>query len=139
MEMFDISIEGLRFLEMLHREERLTVREAAERRHCTKQSVASLVEVLRERGWVEYEVTASQAAAPGGKQGQQRTGWRVGYIRLSAAGKKFVGKAIPRNMKLVLAFMRALEWREQRTLIRTCAKLREGDILRFLREMEFED
>jgi hypothetical protein len=42
-------------------------------------------------------------------------------------------------MKLVLAFMRALEWREQRTLIRTCAKLREGDILRFLREMEFED
>jgi DNA-binding MarR family transcriptional regulator len=133
MEMFDISIDGLRFLEMLHRAEKLTIREAAERRHCTKQSVASLVEILRERGWVEYEV-----AAPAQKRGQQRTGWRVGYIRLSAAGKKFVGRVIPRNMKLVLAFMRALEWREQRALIRTCEKLREGDILRFLREMEFE-
>jgi hypothetical protein len=140
MEMFDITLEGLRFLEMLHREGRLTIGEAARRRHCRKQSVAHLVEILRKRGWVEYEVVvAPKSADPGESRRDRRRGWRAGHVRLSAAGEKFVASALPRNMKLVLAFMRALEWREQQALIRTCRKLREGDILRFLREMEYED
>lgn len=114
----------------------------AERRHCTKQSVAKLVEAFRRRGWVEYDV---ERVMPAGEPDDERrlparrTGWRVAYIRLSDEGKKFTRSVLPRNMKLVLAFMRALEWREQETLIRTCRKLRDGHILRFLREMEFED
>ncbi|HEY6464998.1 MAG TPA: MarR family transcriptional regulator [Candidatus Acidoferrales bacterium] len=141
MQMFGVSIDGLRFLEMLHSSGRVTIREAAEKRHCTKQSVANLVETLRERGWVEYEV---ERVVPGddpedGARRTRRTGWRVAYIRLSDEGKRFVRSVLPRNMKLVLAFMRALEWREQTTLIETCRKLRDGNILRFLREMEFQD
>jgi hypothetical protein len=141
MEMFEVTLEGLRFLELLHREGRLTIREAAERRHCAKQSIATLVEVLRGRGWVEYEVEtlAPVGTAPKETANKPRRGWRVGYIRLSGAGERFVKSVLPRNMKLVLAFMRALEWREQETLIRTCRKLRERNILRFLHEMEYED
>lgn len=140
MQMFGVSIDGLRFLEMLHSSGRVTIREAAEKRHCTKQSVANLVETLRERGWVEYEVERVPRDDPeDGARQTRRTGWRVAYIRLSDEGKRFVRSVLPRNMKLVLAFMRALEWREQTTLIETCRKLRDGNILRFLREMEFQD
>ena len=140
MEIFGTTIDGLRFLEMLHSTGRVTIREAAEKRHCTKQSVAKLIDTLRERGWVEYEV--ERTIPPDEEDDQRRkrrSGWRVAYIRLSEDGKKFIRRVLPRNMKLVLAFMRALEWREQETLIRTCRKLRDGDILRFLREMEFQD
>jgi DNA-binding MarR family transcriptional regulator len=141
MEMFGVSIDGLRFLEMLHRSGRVTIREAAEKRHCTKQSVANLVDALRARRWVEYEVErlTPEEEPEDGTRRARRTGWRVGYIRLSDEGRKFVKSVLPRNMKLVLAFMRALEWREQKTLIETCRKLRDGNILRFLREMEFQD
>ena len=141
MEMFDVSIDGLRFLEMLHSSGRVTIREAAEKRHCTKQSVAKLVETFRGRGWVEYEVerVMPEDEPEDERRPARRTGWRVAYIRLSDEGKKFLRSVLPRNMKLVLAFMRALEWREQETLIRTCRKLRDGDILGFLRQMEFED
>ncbi len=135
LKMFDISMEELRCLEMLHRAGRLTMREVAERRHCTKQAVADLVEGLRKRGWAEYEVERLTNVPD--RKGDRRRGWRVGHIKLSADGHRFIRGVLPRNMKLVLAFMRALEWREQEALIRSCQKLREGNILRFLRELEY--
>jgi hypothetical protein len=42
-------------------------------------------------------------------------------------------------MKLVLALMRTLTWREQQTLGSVCRKLREGDAYRLLKELEWED
>ena len=135
LKMFDISMEELRCLEMLHRAGRMTMGELAERRHCTKQSAANLVEGLRKRGWAEYQVERLTKVPD--RKGDRRRGWRVGHIQLSADGHRFIRGVLPRNMKLVLAFMRALEWREQEVLIRICQKLREGNILRFLREMEY--
>jgi DNA-binding MarR family transcriptional regulator len=135
LRMFDVSMEELRCLEMLHSAGRVTMRQVAERRHCTKQSAANLVEGLRKRGWAEYEVERLTRVPD--RKGDQRRGWRIGYIKLNAEGHRFIRAVLPRNMKLVLAFMRALEWREQEALIRSCKKLRDGNILRFLREMEY--
>ena len=138
MELFEISQDGLRFLEMLNRLGSMTIREVADARHCSKQSAAHLVEGMKKRGWVEYEVEIlpkrTELSAPGERK---LRGWRVGHIKLSTEGKKFVGQVLPRHIKVVLAFMRTLEWREQQTLIRICHKLQDLNAPRFFHEMEY--
>jgi hypothetical protein len=140
MDMFDISQDGLRFLEMLSREGHMTIRELAAKRHCTKQSAAHLVEGMKKRGWVEYEVEILPKRTGLPAPGERRLkGWRVGHIRLSASGKKFVGEVLPRHIKVVLAFMRTLEWREQQMLVRICRKLQDLNFKRFMHEFEYSE
>ncbi|MGA3292795.1 MAG: hypothetical protein ABSE45_02295 [Candidatus Acidiferrales bacterium] len=46
---------------------------------------------------------------------------------------------LPSHSKLVKSLLRVLDSREQMSLSRLCRKLREGDVVKFLREITHED
>jgi MarR family len=145
LESFDLTMPGFRVLEMLYREGALTVPDVARRRLCTRQNINFVIDSLERRGWVRHAVVKVPAAAIKEsrlsklRRGIVREGPRVAVIGLTKSGKKFVGNVLPRNVKVVKALMRALDGREQESLSKMCEKLREGDAVKFLREMQMMD
>lgn len=75
---------------------------------------------LSERGLVERKVVQPSLADEDGAAESGEKGKRVSEMRLTAAGENFVGKVLPRHMKMVLAVLRTLDWREQEMLGRIC-------------------
>ncbi len=57
---------------------------------------------------------------------------------LTAQGTKFVGTVFPKHAKVVKSLMRVLDGREQETLRKLLQKLREGDIVKFVREIRMK-
>ena len=145
LESFDLTMGGFRLLEMLYRDGPVSVPVAAERRGCKRQNMDVIVTRLEERGWVRRTVVTHSPAEikeshlPKVKRGKPREGRRVGMVSLTPLGKKFIGNVLPNHAKVIKALMRALDGREQESLSRLCAKLREGDILKFASEMTHED
>jgi len=145
LESFDLSMPGFRVLEMLYREGALTVADVARRRLCTRQNIYFVLAGLEGRGWVRQMVVKVPAAAIKEsrisklRRGIQREGPRVAVIGLTKKGKEFVGNVLPRNVKVVKALMRALDGREQESLSKMCEKLREGDVAKFLHEIQMMD
>ena len=64
---------------------------------------------------------------------------RVGVVKLTPAGKKLVRDMLPSHSKMVKALMRVLTAREQNSLGRICRKVREDDVVQFVREIRMED
>lgn len=50
-----------------------------------------------------------------------------------------MGNVLPSHSKLVRALLRVLNVTEQDSLSRLCRKLREGDVLKFVVELRYED
>jgi len=142
LEILEVSMEGFRVLELLYRKGPLSLTALARARGCKRQTLFDVVRKLQEQTRVSYEVLRRAPVAmdekriPEHRRGRPRQGKAEGMVRLTSQGEKFVRAAIPRHRKLVYAFMLALDSREQETLSRTCRKLREGDVFRFMREME---
>jgi hypothetical protein len=63
----------------------------------------------------------------------------VSVVGLTKSGKKFMGNVLPSHSKLVRALLRVLNVTEQDSLSRLCRKLREGDVLKFVVELRYED
>jgi len=145
LESFDLSMAGFRVLEMLYREGALTVVDVARRRRCSRQNIHFVLRELEKRGWVGQMVVRVPAEAIREsrisklQRGIEREGPRVAVIGLTKKGKEFVGNVLPRHVKVVKALMRALEGREQESLSHMCEKLREGDAVKFVREMQMMD
>lgn len=145
LESFDLSMPGFRVLEMLYREGALTVPDVARRRLCTRQNIYFVIAELEKRGWVRQMVVKVPAAAIREsriaklRRGIQRDGPRVAVVGLTKKGKEFVGTVVPRHVKVVKALMRALDGREQESLSKMCEKLREGDVVKFVREIQMQD
>jgi DNA-binding MarR family transcriptional regulator len=145
LESFDLTIEGFRLLEMICREGPVSVVAAAERRRCTRTNIEVIVRRLEHRGWVQAEVLAlppaeiKETRLPKSLRGKKRKGRKVALIRLTPLGDEFIRDVFPKHAKVVKSLMRALDAREQQSLSRICRKLREGDPIKFLREMVFED
>lgn len=145
LETFDLTIDGFRLLEVLFREGPMTTENFCERRRCTRQTAASLVAPLEERGWVRFEVVWLRPVDEGGSKsgvlvtGKSRRGRRMGMMSLTPAGEKFMRIIVPRHAKVVFAVMRALDLREQESLSKTCRKLRKGDVVKFLHEMSMAE
>ena len=145
LQSFDLKMPGFRVLEMLYREGALTVLDVARRRQCSRQNIDFVIEELEQRGWVRQMVVRAPAASVKEsrisklQRGIQREGPRVAVVGLTKKGNEFVGNVLPRHVKVVKALMRALNGREQESLSRICEKLREGDAVKFLREMQMMD
>jgi DNA-binding MarR family transcriptional regulator len=145
LESFDLTMGGFRLLEMLYREGALTVPDVARRRLCTRQNIGFVISGLEERGWVRQMVVKVPAAVLKEsrlsklRRGIRRDGPRVSVVGLTKSGKNFAGNVLPRHVKVVKALMRALDGREQESLSKMCRKLREGDAVKFLREMQMMD
>ncbi|MGC1685963.1 MAG: hypothetical protein WA734_10120, partial [Candidatus Acidiferrales bacterium] len=56
---------------------------------------------------------------------------------LTEAGRAQFKMILARHVKLLKAYMRALDGREQLTLTRLCMKLRRGNILKFALELRW--
>ena len=145
LEAFDLTIDGFRLLEILYRDGPITTEEFCKRRRCRRQALDKLLKPLEERGWAQFEVIE---LAPADVEFTQlakrvrdlpRRGRRMGRVRLTEDGRKFMRVVFPRHAKLVFAFMRALDMREQETISKACRKLREGDVIKMLDEITMED
>lgn len=100
---------------------------------------------LEARGRVQFEVIELEPTEierthlPKKLRDLPRRGRRMGRVSLTDAGRNFMHMVFPRHAKLVFAFMKALDSREQETISRACKKLREGDVVKMLREISMEE
>jgi DNA-binding MarR family transcriptional regulator len=145
MESFDLTMGEFRLLDLLNREGAQFVPDAARRRRTNLQNMKVMIKRLEGRGWVRRMIVAlppvpfEEMHRPKCKRGEKREGKRVSVVGLTASGKKFIREVLPRHSKLVKSLLRALDSREQMSLSRMCRKLREGDVVKFFREITHED
>jgi DNA-binding MarR family transcriptional regulator len=147
LEAFDLTMGGFRLLELLYREGPMSMRDVVEKRQNNRQNLSVIIARLQERGWARWEVSILPPAKirenhlPKARRGKPRTGRRAGIVRLTPLGEKFIGTVFPKHASVVKGRMRVLHGREQVTLSRLCRKVREGDLMKYLKEMlyEYED
>jgi len=145
LESFDLTMGELRLLQLLDRRGALTTRDIMQARKAKKQNVRRMVNHLERRGWVGQRiVTLPPVGLEDGHKaksqgGESRRGKLIGVAGLTAAGKSFIHDVLPRHTKLVKSLFRVLDSREQMSMIRMCRKLREGDALKFFREIRRMD
>ncbi len=145
LESFDLTMGELRLLELLDRRGALTTRDVIRARKAKRQNVWRLVERLERRGWVGQRIItlppvgAEDSHQAKSRKGESRRGQLIGVVGLTAAGKNFIGDILPRHSKLVKSLFRVLDSREQASMIHMCRKLREGDPVKFFREIRLLD
>lgn len=142
---FDLTINEFRVLELLYREGAQFATELAKKQRKTRPWIDELVGRLEKRGWMARKVVALPPVEfermhwPASMRDEPREGRRVTVVGLTKSGKKFFRNVLPRHSKLVKAFMRTLNGTEQESLARLCRKLREGDVVKFAREIRMEE
>ncbi|HEY6466885.1 MAG TPA: hypothetical protein VIY69_12880 [Candidatus Acidoferrales bacterium] len=142
---FDLNLERFQLLEMLYREGPMTTVEAGKRRWCTRQSLFLFAKRVAKSGWLEIEretlpaVEIDEVRLPKQKRSQERIGRRAVTLRLTEKGEKLMAYATRRHAKLVDALMRAINMREMERLSRTCQRVREGDVVKLIKELTMED
>jgi DNA-binding MarR family transcriptional regulator len=145
MAAFDLTPRGFRLLELLYRHGPTSIAIAAKKLECSRQNVCELLGRLGRRGWVERELWTlppkelQESRLPVKKRGKRRKGRLFGVIRLTKRGKDFIGTVFPKHAKVVKSLLRTLDGREQVTLSRLLQKVREGDLVRFIREIRMYD
>jgi MarR family transcriptional regulator, 2-MHQ and catechol-resistance regulon repressor len=127
---FGLSMPQFRVLELLYHGGPTFARVLAERLQCTATNIITVVNGLEERGLVRRD-----ASLPMGKVQDKR----IVPLRLTPEGEKLIARVFGAHAKVVRARMRVLQGREQQKLGAMCRKLREGDPVKFLKEMMWED
>ena len=145
LELFEVTMGEFRLLYLLHREGALPITEISRRRRSEWNSTVELIGRLEVRGWVRRAVATlppvewKRAHLAKSRRNEERRGRRMGVVGLTAEGKRFVRRMLPRHMKYVHALLAALDAREQDSLFRICRKLRTGNPVRFFAEIRRED
>jgi hypothetical protein len=104
-----------------------------------------MVNHLEKRGWVGQRIVRlppvefADSHQAKSRKWERRRGKLIGVVGLTAAGKNFIVDVLPRHTKLVKSLFRVLDSREQMSMIRMCRKLREGDPVKFFREIMLMD
>lgn len=137
---YDLTMRGFRALELLHREGPTRATEVAKACQWSRQNLDVIVKRLIENEWVVSElVRPERTEADSENDDGQAVPRPIAILRLTKEGAAFASRFLPRHGKVIKAYMRALDGRQQETLSALCRKLREGDIVRFISEMEHED
>jgi DNA-binding MarR family transcriptional regulator len=141
LESFEMTLTEFRLLEVLYREGALPVVELARRRGSEWHHVCDIIEQLEKRGWLRRGIAAlppvefERAHLAKARSEEKRRGRQLTVVGMTAEGKKFLRYVLSIHGKLVTAMMRALDAREMDSLFRICRKLREGNPVRFFREL----
>jgi DNA-binding MarR family transcriptional regulator len=144
---FGLTLRKFRLMEILYREGPTMMVIVAEKLLCSRQNLEFISKPLEERGWVrrvlrplraEELAERKRVRAIGHPYRRYKNGHAVGILMLTAQGTKFVGTVFPKHAKVVKSLMRVLDGREQQTLSRLLQKLREGDIVKFVREIRIK-
>lgn len=145
LESFDLTMGEFRLLQLLDRRGALTTRDVMRARKAKKENVKRMVNHLEKRGWVGRRIVTLPAVGfedshkARSRESERRGGKSIGVVGLTAAGKSFIGDVLPRHSKLVKSLFQVLESREQTSMIRMCRKLRQGDPVKFFREIMLLD
>jgi DNA-binding MarR family transcriptional regulator len=146
LESFDMTLMDFRILEVLHRGEPTFARALARKFQCSTNNVTFVLDRLSERGWVRRGEWSRAPVPPPrpfarARKNKKRPpkGRRVLLVQLTPEGEKAIANVLPKHAKIVKARMKALDGREQEVLGVLCKKLRTGDILKFVKEMMWED
>jgi DNA-binding MarR family transcriptional regulator len=145
LESFDLTMGELRFLELLSRRGALTTLDVMRARKAKRQNVRRMVNRLEKRGWVGQRIVAlppvgfEDSHKAKSRKSEQQTGRLIGVVGLTAAGKNFILDVLPRHSKLVKSLFCVLDSREQMSMIRMFRRLREGDPVKFFREIRLMD
>jgi DNA-binding MarR family transcriptional regulator len=145
LESFDLTMSELRLIELLNRRGALTTLDVMRARKAKRQNVRRMVNRLEKRGWVGQRMVSlppvgfEESHKAKSRKSERRTGRLIGVVGLTAAGKNFILEVLPRHSKLVKSLFCVLDSREQMSMIRTCRKLREGDPMKFIREIRMMD
>ena len=138
---FDLTMMQFRVLEALDREGPQYQQLLSVKFRRSKQSVGLVLERLKKLGavrrdWCRLPATSDRVELGFEKgAGKNWQGRRISLVTITPAGKKLIGGVIQKHKKVVKAWMRALDAREQVTLARLCWKLRRGDIVKFVKDI----
>ncbi len=143
---FDLTMMQFRVMEALFRGGPQYQQLLSRRFDCSKQNIAAVLKVLLKAGAVRSdrcrlpsrptEKLAQEAWKRAGLRWQGR--W-ISLLTLTPKGKKFIAQVIGKHKKVVKAWMRVLDSREQQTLGRLCRRLREGDVVKFVKDIRVMD
>lgn len=140
---YGLTMSGFRVMYLLVDEGPMRATAMAKRCQWHRQNLDVVVKKLASKEWVESELVTAGAEASEAQhdapEERGNAGRRIAVLRLTDEGKEFMRRFLPRHGKVVKAYMRALDGREQRMLSRLCQKLKEGDVLKFISEMEHPD
>jgi DNA-binding MarR family transcriptional regulator len=145
LELYDLTPQGFRLLILLKENGPTLMMDASRRMRFQRQNLDAIVRRLEERRWVRRVMMTVPRATEAPKGSRERMArrarrrWGVGVLTLTREGEKFVARVFPQHAKVVKALMRALDGREQDTLVEICRKLRAGAILKFISEITHED
>lgn len=133
---FDLTMMQFRVLEALHRGGPQYQQALSRKFQCSKQNVGWVLKSLQRQGLIRR----ARATLPKKESSYANTkaGRRIVQMRLTPRGKEWIAWVFPKHAKVVKSHMRAIDGREQQTLSRICQKLREGDIVKFVREITMD-
>lgn len=102
--------------------------------HCSRQNVSKVVDSLVRMGCVHTSRSARVRRIRAGVL-SERPDRRILLVRLTPKGEGLIRYVFPKHAKLVKAEMKVLDGRHQETLSRLCIKLREGNAVKFVKEL----
>lgn len=147
LETWNLTMMQFRVMETIYRNGPQYQQELSRKFQCSKQNVGHVIKSLVGCRCLRREVSnlpltpSTRWANPGRGPRMKRAphGRRINLVRLTAEGERLIAYVFPRHRKVVKAEMRALEGREQETLSRLCRKLKEGDIVKFFKEIRMKE
>jgi DNA-binding MarR family transcriptional regulator len=144
LDVFGLTLKEFRVVETLRRQEHgcMSTTEACAATSMTRQELHLIVARLQKRGlggmvMANYPPKDEREnRTPYARRGHARRGVRVGVVGLTSEGKLFADRVLKRHTKAMAALMRVLDAREQVSLARMCEKLRRGNIVKWVRELQ---
>jgi DNA-binding MarR family transcriptional regulator len=143
---FDLTMMQFRVLEALFRDGPQYQQLLSQKFDCSKQNIAEVLKGLQKWGAVRSDrcrlpsrPTDEIARAAWKRAGLRWQGRWISLVTLTPSGKKFIAHMIEKHKKVVKAWMRVLDAREQRTLGRLCRRLRTGVVVKFVKDIRVVD
>jgi DNA-binding MarR family transcriptional regulator len=144
LEAFDMTLMEFRILELLNRGEPMYAEALSSKLHCSPGNVKCVLDRMVRRGWVSKEWSHAKYKVARRyrfrkMESRPRKGRLVLVLKLTPGGEKVIVNVLPKHAKIVRAKMRVLHGAEQQTLAHLCEKWRAGDVMKFVKEMMWED
>jgi MarR family transcriptional regulator, 2-MHQ and catechol-resistance regulon repressor len=143
---FDLTMMQFRVMEALFRGGPQYQQLLSRRFDCSKQNIARVLKGLLKAGAVRSDRCRlpSRPTEEVAREAWKRAGLRwqgrwISLLTLTPKGKRFIARVIGKHKKVVRAWMRVLDAREQQTLGRLCRRLREGDVVKFVKDIRVMD
>ena len=142
----DLTMMQFRVMEALFRGGPQYQQLLSRRFDCSKQNIAQVLKGLLKAGAVRSDRCRlpSRPTEEPAREAWKRAGLRwqgrwISLLTLTPKGKRAIARVIGKHKKVVKAWMRVLDSREQQTLGRLCRRLREGDVVKFVRDIRVMD